>query len=92
MATRKNYPIGEQDFANIRNDGLVYIDKTRLIYNIVSERGKYFFFRPRRFGKSLLLSTMRYYFEGCHELFKNLAIDSLEKEWRKRPVIYLDIS
>ena len=92
MAERRQFPIGEQDFANIRRDNLVYIDKTHLIYNLVHERGKYFFFRPRRFGKSLLLSTMRYYFEGRHDLFKELAIDSLEKEWKKRPVIYLDLS
>lgn len=88
MATRKKYPIGEQNFANIRKDDLVYIDKTHLIYNILSE----IFFRPRRLCKSLLLSTMRYYFEGHHDLLKGLAIFSLEKEWRKRPVIYLDLS
>ena len=92
MANRRQFPIGEQDFANIRRDNLVYIDKTHLIYSIVHERGKYFFFRPRRFGKSLLLSTMRYYFEGRRELFEGLAIDSLEKKWKKRPVIYLDLS
>lgn len=89
---KRQYPIGEQDFANIRNRNMVYIDKTHLMYNIVHESGKFFFFRPRRFGKSLLLSTMRYYFEGRHDLFQGLAIDSLEKEWRKRPVIYLDLS
>ena len=92
MVERRQFPIGEQDFANIRNRNMVYIDKTRLIYNIVGTSGKYFFFRPRRFGKSLLLSTMRYYFEGRHDLFEGLAIDSLEKEWRMRPVIYLDLS
>lgn len=92
MAERIQFPIGEQDFANIRNRNMVYIDKTHLIYNIVSKSGKFFFFRPRRFGKSLLLSTMRYYFEGRHDLFEGLAIDSLEKEWKKRPVIYLDLS
>ena len=89
---RKQFPIGEQDFANIRNRNMVYIDKTHLIYNLVHQSGKFFFFRPRRFGKSLLLSTMRYYFEGRRDLFEGLAIDSLEKEWRKRPVIYLDLS
>lgn len=57
MVERRQFPIGEQDFANIRNRNMVYIDKTRLIYNIVGTSGKYFFFRPRRFGKSLLLST-----------------------------------
>ena len=92
MAGKRQFPIGEQDFANVRNRNLVYIDKTHLIYNIVHQSGKYFFFRPRRFGKSLMLSTMRYYFEGRHELFEGLAIDSLEKEWRKRPVVYLDLS
>ena len=79
MAERRVFPIGEQDFANIRRDKMVYIDKTQHIFNIVRDRGKYFFFRPRRFGKSLLLSTMRYYFEGQHNLFEGLAIDSLEK-------------
>ena len=92
MTTRRQFPIGEQDFANIRNRNMVYIDKTHLIYEIVGTSGKYFFFRPRRFGKSLLLSTMRYYFEGRHDLFEGLAIDTLEKEWKKRPVIYLDLS
>lgn len=92
MANKRHFPIGEQNFANIRKDGFVYIDKTALIYNIVSTRGKFFFFRPRRFGKSLLLSTMKYYFEGEKELFKGLAIENLEKEWKKRPVIYLDLS
>ena len=92
MAVNKQFPIGEQDFANIRRDDLLYIDKTAFVYDIVSTRGKYFFFRPRRFGKSLLLSTMKYYFEGEKELFKGLAIEKLEKEWKKRPVIYLDLS
>ena len=82
MADRRQFPIGEQDFANIRRDQMVYIDKTHLVYNIVHESGKYFFFRPRRFGKSLLLSTMKYYFEGRHDLFEGLAIDSLEKDWK----------
>ena len=92
MADRRQFPIGEQDFANIRRDQMVYIDKTHLVYNIVHESGKYFFFRPRRFGKSLLLSTMKYYFEGRHDLFEGLAIDSLEKDCKKRPVVYLDLS
>lgn len=92
MDKKRQFPIGEQDFANIRNQNMVYIDKTHLIYDIVNKSGKYFFFRPRRFGKSLLLSTMRYFFEGRHDLFEGLAIDALEKEWRKRPVIYLDLS
>jgi len=60
MATEKKYPIDEQVFANIRKDGHVYINKTHLIYNIVSERVKHFFFRPRRFGKSLLYNAVLY--------------------------------
>lgn len=92
MAANKQFPIGEQDFANIISQGMMYIDKTALIYQIVNKSGKYFFFRPRRFGKSLMLSTMKYYFEGKKDLFKGLAIEKLEKEWKKRPVIYLDLS
>ena len=92
MTTSKQYPIGEQDFANIRKDEFLYIDKTAFVFDIVSSRGHFLFFRPRRFGKSLLLSTMKYYFEGEKELFKGLAIEKLEKEWKKPPVIYLDLS
>ena len=92
MATRRQFPIGEQDFANICNRKMFYIDKTHLIYDMASHCWKYLFFRPRCFGKSLFLSTMRYYFEGCHDLFEGLAIDTMEKDWRKRPVIYLDLS
>jgi hypothetical protein len=93
MADRKQFLIGEQDFANIHNSNMVYIDKTRLVYDLTCQSGRYFFFcplRPRRLGKSLLLSIMRYYFEGRQDLINGLAIDSLEKEWRKRPVIYLE--
>ena len=86
------YPIGEQDFANIRNDGMVYIDKTDMIYSIVKS-GKYLFLsRPRRFGKSLLLSTLKYYFQGRRDLFEGLAIDRLETEWKQHPVLHLDMS
>ena len=92
MATSRRYPIGEQDFARISKDDLLYIGNTALVYDIASSRGKYFFFRPRRFGRSLLLSKMKYYFEGEKELFKGLAIEKLEKDWKKRPVIYLDLS
>ncbi|MBR6284615.1 MAG: AAA family ATPase, partial [Muribaculaceae bacterium] len=86
------YPIGEQDFANIRNDGMVYIDKTDMIYTLVKS-GKYLFLsRPRRFGKSLLLSTLKYYFQGRRDLFEGLAIDQLETEWKQYPVLHLDMS
>ena len=86
------YPIGEQDFANIRNDVMVYVDKTDLIYSLVKS-GKYVFLsRPRRFGKSLLLSTLKYYFQGRRDLFEGLAIDRLETEWKQHPVLHLDMS
>lgn len=75
------YPIGIQTFSELRENGYVYIDKTGLIYRLVHSDAKYFFLsRPRRFGKSLLTSTFRSYFEGHRNLFKGLAIDSLEKE------------
>ncbi len=83
------YPIGIQTFSQIINGGFVYIDKTELIYNLV--QGKiYFLGRPRRFGKSLLISTLESYFLGKKELFKGLAIESLETEWKQYPVFHLD--
>ena len=73
-----NYPIGIQDFAQIIQDGYVYVDKTDLVYKLATEGKIYFLSRPRRFGKSLLLSTLKYYFQGRRDLFKGLAIDRLE--------------
>lgn len=74
------YPIGQSDFGEIRKGGFLYVDKTKYIHQLVST-GKYFFLsRPRRFGKSMLISTMECYFHGERELFKGLAIDSLEPE------------
>ncbi|MCF2660285.1 AAA family ATPase, partial [Parabacteroides distasonis] len=75
------YPIGIQSFERIREDGFVYVDKTALIYDLVQIGTIYFLSRPRRFGKSLLVSTLENYFLGRKELFRGLAIDSLEKEW-----------
>ena len=86
------YPIGIQDFEKIRRDGYSYVDKTALIYKLVSEGSYYFLSRPRRFGKSLLVSTLSAYFEGKRELFDSLAIATLEKEWVKRPVLHLDLN
>ena len=86
------YPIGIQDFASIINDGYVYVDKTALIYRLVTEGKIYFLSRPRRFGKSLLVSTLEYYFRGQKELFRGLAIDSLEKEWAQYPVFHIDFN
>ncbi len=74
------YPIGIQSFEKIREEGFVYIDKTDLIYNLTHNGAIYFLCRPRRFGKSLLVSTLKCYYEGRKELFKGLAIDKLEKD------------
>ena len=82
------YPIGIQDFAKIIQDGYVYVDKTDLIYKLVTEGNIYFLSRPRRFGKSILVSTLKYYFQGRKDLFKGLAIDSLETEWKEHPVFH----
>lgn len=83
------YPIGVQDFESLIKDGYMYVDKTALIYKLVTEGSVYFLSRPRRFGKSLLVSTLKNYFQGKKELFKGLAIDSLEKEWAEHPVFHL---
>ena len=86
------YPIGIQDFKSIIDEGYVYVDKTALIYNMVHDGKIYFLSRPRRFGKSLLVSTLEYYFSGRKELFKGLAIDSLETEWESYPVFHIDFN
>lgn len=91
--TRKLYPIGIQTFSEIRMNDNLYIDKTAYIYRMANSDGKYFFLsRPRRFGKSLLVSTLLSYFEGRKELFKGLAIDNLENEWAEYPVLHFDLS
>ena len=86
------YPIGIQNFEDLRNGGYVYVDKTDKIYDLVSTGKYYFLSRPRRFGKSLLVSTMEAYFQGKRELFKGLAMESLEKGWSQHPVLHLDLS
>ncbi|WP_298549115.1 ATP-binding protein [uncultured Parabacteroides sp.] len=88
----KIYPIGIQNFEKIRKDGYFYIDKTALIYQLVKAGSYFFLSRPRRFGKSLLISTLEAYFEGKRELFNGLAIEKLEKDWVKRPVLHLDLN
>ena len=86
-----NYPIGVQDFEKIRKGGYVYVDKTDLVYKLT--RGSvYFLGRPRRFGKSLLVSTLKYYFEGRRDLFEGLKIAELEQEWQKHPVFLFDFN
>lgn len=86
------YPIGIQNFEKLRNEGFVYVDKTARMYTMVKEGNYYFLSRPRRFGKSLLISTLEAYFLGKKDLFEGLAIDSLEKDWIEYPVLHLDLN
>ena len=86
------YPIGIQSFDQIIEEGYVYVDKTDIIHRLVNEGKIYFFSRPRRFGKSLLVSTLKNYFLGRKELFKGLVINSLESEWTVYPVFHLDFN
>ena len=88
----KLYPIGIQNFESLRNDGYLYVDKTRLIYQLVKTCRYYFLSRPRRFGKSLLISTLEAYYQGKKELFEGLAIEQLEKDWIKHPILHLDLN
>ncbi|MDR1973006.1 MAG: ATP-binding protein [Treponema sp.] len=92
MSVRK-YPIGIQDFAGIREDNCIYVDKTTQIHRLIAGSGKTFFLsRPRRFGKSLLCSTLAAVFEGRRELFGGLALEQLDWDWKKYPVIRLDLN
>lgn len=86
------YLIGIQDFERIRTSGYAYVDKTALIYKLADEGSYYFLSRPRRFGKSLLLSTMKAYFRGRRELFEGLAIEKLEEDWTVYPIMHLDLN
>ena len=88
----RRYPIGIQNFEQLRNNNCVYVDKTELIYRLTHTDSVYFLSRPRRFGKSLLVSTLKNYFLGRKELFKGLKIDSLEKEWKTYPVFHIDFN
>lgn len=86
------YPIGIQNFEKLRKEGFIYVDKTELIYRLVTTGSYYFLSRPRRFGKSLLISTLEAYFQGKKELFKDLAIEKLEKDWIQYPVLHMDLN
>ena len=93
MAKAIRYPIGIQTFPKVREGGFLYVDKTECIHELVKSDAQYVFLsRPRRFGKSLLVSTLRSYFEGNKELFKGLAMERLEKEWRKHPVLHFNMA
>lgn len=87
-----NYPIGIQEFEKLRTRNFIYVDKTNIIKKLVQKGDYYFLSRPRRFGKSLLLSTIKAYFEGKRELFKGLAIDTDDVSWDSHPVLHLDLN
>ena len=88
----KLYPVGIQNFESLRRDGYFYVDKTAKIYELAKTGRYYFLSRPRRFGKSLLISTLEAYFQGKKELFEGLAIEGLEKEWKQYPILHLDLN
>ena len=88
----KIYPIGIQNFEKLRKEGYFYIDKTALIYKMVKTGSYYFLSRPRRFGKSLLVSTLEAYFQGKKELFEGLAMEKLEKDWIEHPILHMDLN
>lgn len=90
--SNKIYPIGIQNFEKLRKEGYFYIDKTALVYQLAKTGSYYFLSRPRRFGKSLLISTLEAYFQGKKELFTGLAIEKLEKDWIKYPILHLDLN
>ncbi|WP_455674102.1 ATP-binding protein [Phocaeicola sp.] len=90
--SNKIYPIGIQNFEKIRREGYFYIDKTALVYQMVKTGSYYFLSRPRRFGKSLLISTLEAYFQGKRELFEGLAMEKLEKDWIKYPILHIDLN
>ena len=88
----RKLPIGIQSFEDLRRNNYLYVDKTELIYQLITGGKTYFLSRPRRFGKSLLMSTLEAYFLGKKELFSGLAIESLETDWRQYPVLHLDLN
>jgi len=88
----QNLPIGIQNFESLRNDGYLYVDKTEIVHRLATTGRYYFLSRPRRFGKSLLLSTLHAYFEGKRELFDGLAVSQLETKWEQHPVLHLDLN
>lgn len=96
MDFSRKLPIGIQDFEKLRKEGCIYVDKTEYVYRLVHSSAPYFLSRPRRFGKSLFLSTLRAYFEGKKELFTGLEIETLEEDnpdaWAAYPVFYFDFN
>ena len=93
MESQRRYPVGIQTFEKIRTGNYLYVDKTEYVYRMAHSNSNYLFLsRPRRFGKSLLTSTLHAYFEGRKDLFEGLAIEQLETEWTAYPVLHFDMS
>jgi hypothetical protein len=92
MVNMRKLPVGIQDFEKLRTEGYLYVDKTEYICKLLYNPVPYFLGRPRRFGKSLFLSMLKAFFEGKKELFENLKIAGIEKEWKKYPIIYIDLN
>ena len=93
VAQKRKYPVGIQTFSRLRREGYVYVDKTDLVWELAQENNPFLFFgRPRRFGKSLLASTLHSFFAGERELFKGLKADELEWDWKQYPVLHIDLS
>jgi hypothetical protein len=92
MSNNRELPIGIQDFEKLRTENFLYVDKTQYIYPLTAKSRPYFLGRPRRFGKSLFLSTLKAYFLGKKKLFEGLAISAVEKEWTEYPVFYIDFN
>ena len=92
MEQMRKLPIGIQTFEKLREENYLYVDKTALVYRIASTSVPYFLSRPRRFGKSLLISTLEAYFQGKKELFQGLAMEKLEKDWTKYPILHIDLN
>ncbi|MDR1791847.1 MAG: AAA family ATPase, partial [Bacteroidales bacterium] len=88
----RKYPIGQQDFEYLRKNDFLYVDKTGFIYPLVTAHKQVFLSRPRRFGKSLFLSTLKYYFKGRKDLFNGLKISELEKDWTEYPVFHIEFN
>ena len=90
---KRKYPVGIQTFSRLRREGYVYVDKTDMVWELAQENNPFLFFaRPRRFGKSLLASTLHSFFAGERELFKGLKADQLEWDWKQYPVLHFDLS
>ena len=86
------YPIGIQNFGEVRRGGYVYVDKTPWMWKMIDEGKYYFLSRPRRFGKSLMVSTLEAFFSGQRELFKGLYVDTVEWDWQQHPIMHLDLN